>query len=491
YIAKGAGAGLSKIGDISKALKGVGNIEIPKLPDGSVHLPDGRLLDTDGNLIGHDGTIDTTPAPHEVVPGLPADWTIQEPALSGVRAGDGVPDGIHGHAPSGTFDGPPTTYDHAPAPAAAPATFDHTSTATPHGHVPATFEHTPTATPHDAPVSTPHPGSGHDLPHGSGHDTPSGHGDDGAHGSGHDHHDGAAHDHHDGSGHDGAGHDGSDHTDDVAGHGDDAVHTGDHAGDGYANPHGGADEGIAGAGHHDSGVPGASGPGDTFEYEPHVSDERWADLSTAEKHQIAYAEISQGTVPFHSSTEAIKYGQAYWNHYAESMPEVQRKAVYDYTVEPNYADGPPTPEGWGTYKEMNGFLRGDTTKWSPYVQHNIDEVDRALAGNPVPEDLMVVRGTGIGHLKLDDPLEMLGRTYDDKGFMSTSLGDHPVPAFAGEDALLHLRVPKGTPALWVERVSKFGMGERELLLGRGTQFRVTRVFMDNGQVQVYGEVLPR
>ncbi|MGW1094142.1 hypothetical protein ACWD4L_50505, partial [Streptomyces sp. NPDC002596] len=32
YIAKGAGAGISKIGDIAKGLKGIGNIEIPKLP---------------------------------------------------------------------------------------------------------------------------------------------------------------------------------------------------------------------------------------------------------------------------------------------------------------------------------------------------------------------------------------------------------------------------------------------------------------------------
>ncbi|MFJ9684047.1 protein phosphatase, partial [Streptomyces sp. NPDC101194] len=32
YIAKGAGAGLSKIGDITKGIKGISNIEIPKLP---------------------------------------------------------------------------------------------------------------------------------------------------------------------------------------------------------------------------------------------------------------------------------------------------------------------------------------------------------------------------------------------------------------------------------------------------------------------------
>ncbi|MBW1596932.1 ADP-ribosyltransferase [Streptomyces sp. JJ38] len=52
-----------------------------------------------------------------------------------------------------------------------------------------------------------------------------------------------------------------------------------------------------------------------------------------------------------------------------------------------------------------------------------------------------------------------------------------------------LSVPKGTPALRVEKVSAFGAGERELLLGRGTSYRVTRVVMHNGQWQLYGEIL--
>ncbi|MEU1185439.1 hypothetical protein ABZ464_49095 [Streptomyces sp. NPDC005820] len=50
YIAKGAGAGLSKIGDISKALKGMGNIEIPKLPDNAITLPEGTVKLPDGTI---------------------------------------------------------------------------------------------------------------------------------------------------------------------------------------------------------------------------------------------------------------------------------------------------------------------------------------------------------------------------------------------------------------------------------------------------------
>lgn len=50
YIAKGAGAGLSKIGDITKGLKGIGNIEIPRLPDDAITLPEGSLKLPDGTF---------------------------------------------------------------------------------------------------------------------------------------------------------------------------------------------------------------------------------------------------------------------------------------------------------------------------------------------------------------------------------------------------------------------------------------------------------
>ncbi|MBV7697574.1 ADP-ribosyltransferase, partial [Streptomyces sp. TRM70350] len=448
--------------------------------NGSVQLPDGRLMDPNGNLIAPNGAIDTTPVPHETgapaTPTLPAHWTIQggqQPVYAGVHAGDGMPHTVDnvggaghynspaphtatgGHVPGGSFDATPTStpYGHTPSPSA----YDHAPS-------PSSYDHTPTSAPHTGGHDVPGTGGhgGPDTPHGTGHDTPGGgYADDAAHGAG----------------------------DEGVGHADDTAHTGDHMDVGDAAAHHGTDAPVAPV-HQGADVPG-SGAGEPFEYKPHVSNKEWAQLSTAEKHRVAYAEVSEGTVPFPRDTDAIAYGQAYWNDYADNMPAERKQAVWDYTDEPDYDLPAPHPEGWATYKEMNGYLRGDASKWSPYVQHNIDEVDSALAGHVVPEDVMVVRGTGIGHLKLDSPFDMLGKTYDDKGYMSTSLGNHPVGAFAGQEAILHLRVPKGTPALWVENVGKYGQGERELLLGRGTEYRVTRVFMENGQVQVYGEVLPR
>jgi hypothetical protein len=84
---------------------------------------------------------------------------------------------------------------------------------------------------------------------------------------------------------------------------------------------------------------------------------------------------------------------------------------------------------------------------------------------------------------------MVGKVFTDPAYMSTSLGD-AAGAFSGKDAVLHLRVPEGTPALYMEKVSAFGDGERELLLGRDMGYRVDRVVWEGGQWQIYGEIVP-
>ncbi|MFI6063550.1 ADP-ribosyltransferase [Streptomyces sp. NPDC051286] len=285
-------------------------------------------------------------------------------------------------------------------------------------------------------------------------------------------------------GHDASHHGG--HADDAATHADDAAHAGDTGG--HIDPHGAAGDALHGAdeaataGHPGMDGPGVAGAADDFKYTPHMSEADFDRLTTAEKHQVAAAELTDGTVPFADDWAAIDYGRDYWNDYVNDLDPSAKQALRDYT-------GDTFP----SYKDMNGYLRGDPYYGPrPEVLHDISEMDRVMSTRPVPEDVMVVRGTGIGHLDLDSPLEMMGGTFGDEGYLSTSLGNHPVPSFAGKEAILHLRVPKGTPALWLEKVSKYGVEEREILLGRGSEYRVTRVFVDEaGKAQVYGEILPR
>ncbi|MEU0196982.1 MULTISPECIES: ADP-ribosyltransferase [unclassified Streptomyces] len=593
YIAKGAGAGLSKIGDIAKGLKGVGNIDIPTLPDGSVHLPDGHQLAPNGNLVSPNGTIDTTPVPqgttptvphgttptvpHGTTPTLPAHWTTQgapTPSYAGMaQSVDGTAHTVDNAATPGHYTTPPTAPIHTPGgtfdPTPAPSAYDHTPTggapydhtpttgspyghtptggapyghapsASPYGHAPSpgTYDHapapsaydqapppssydtTPTTAPHtgghpgtgtpwysqttganpahdvppaphtggpDVPGSGAHPGSstpwyhqaaspandvpttphpgGHDVPgtggHGPGHDVPgAGHADDASHGAGHG--DDASH---------------------GAGHADDATHAGDHAG-----IHGAADAAV----HHGTDVPGhqgadvpGSGADQPFEYKPHMSADDFGNLATdAEKHAVATAELARGTNPAPSvSNEAgLAYGNAYWNKFLDDLPPESWEALRTYSG--------------NEYTLINKHLRFGN-ELDDSLKHVIDEMDNVMGARPVPEDVMVVRGTGVDHIRIDgqplkSPLEMEGGVFDDKAFTSTALGKTPPPPFDSLPVWMHWRVPKGTPALWIDHLSK-NPGERELLLAKGSEYKVTRVFQDAmGKWHVYGEILPR
>ena len=147
------------------------------------------------------------------------------------------------------------------------------------------------------------------------------------------------------------------------------------------------------------------------------------------------------------------------------------------------------------YDLINGHLRFGADV-DDSLKHTIAEMDNVMDTRPVPEDVMVVRGTGVDHIRIDgqplkSPLEMQGGVFDDKAYTSTALGKTPPPPFDSKPVWMHLRVAKDTPALWIDHLSKYP-GERELLLARGSEYKVTRVFMDDGgKWHLYGEVLPR
>jgi hypothetical protein len=158
YVFKGAGAGLSKLGDAMASLRNLGKIQIPPLPegafvlpegavqlpdgtvdlpagtalpDGATRLPDGnvrlpentpvlppntvrlpvegppRFMDPDGNIYRPDGSVqhDAPEVPTGTVPAAGADSPSvrapdEQPALVGVgaRGGDTTPTGANGHS---------------------------------------------------------------------------------------------------------------------------------------------------------------------------------------------------------------------------------------------------------------------------------------------------------------------------------------------------------------------------------------------------------
>lgn len=122
----------------------------------------------------------------------------------------------------------------------------------------------------------------------------------------------------------------------------------------------------------------------------------------------------------------------------------------------------------------------------PELDPLIDEFDDVLNGRRVPEDVVVRRVTDIDHF--DGPIDQLvNKTFRDPSFLSTSLGE-AIPS--SRPGIIHLKVPKGTPALYTGHHSAHGEGERELVLGRGLTIKFTRVFPHDGKIHLFAEVVP-
>ncbi|MEU0025455.1 putative T7SS-secreted protein [Streptomyces sp. NPDC006335] len=196
------------------------------------------------------------------------------------------------------------------------------------------------------------------------------------------------------------------------------------------------------------------------------------------EHRSAMAEISDKAVTFDNNADAAQYGAKHWNDYAESLPAEQKAAVHSYT-------GP-------AHHRINGFLREGEGSYHdiPEVRRHVEQLDKALAGNRLPEAVVVSRGTGLEHylekMSSANPADMIGKKFTDDAYMSTSLGD---AVFTNKGAVLHLRVPEGTQGLYVEKLSRYGADERELLLGRGNEYTITKAFEDgNGTWQIYGKI---
>ncbi|ASU59010.1 hypothetical protein CGQ36_16195 [Nocardiopsis dassonvillei] len=127
------------------------------------------------------------------------------------------------------------------------------------------------------------------------------------------------------------------------------------------------------------------------------------------------------------------------------------------------------------------------------LRDGMDMLDRAM--EPVPETVEVRRSVfGVGFMAppgrpFHDPTDLIGTEFVERGFLSGSLGVETVNQAAAYQ--FHLAVPAGHPALWIGGDSVH-RSERELLLPRGTRFRVDDALQDpdTGQWTLRVTVLP-
>jgi hypothetical protein len=178
-----------------------------------------------------------------------------------------------------------------------------------------------------------------------------------------------------------------------------------------------------------------------------------------------------GARGFNSRRAAADWGDRHWGEVARNLPTDVREAVEYYTS--------------SGYRSINGQLRG--AQDLPWVEHKIALLDEAIARQAVPEDVIVWRGADGGAFSGHPVSDLAGRSFTEDGYMSTALGD---TEYVSKPVLMKLRVPEGTPALYVDSISSFP-GERELLLGRGMSYEVHNVSrMGDGRWLVEAEILP-
>lgn len=188
----------------------------------------------------------------------------------------------------------------------------------------------------------------------------------------------------------------------------------------------------------------------------------------------------EGARDFADKASADEYGKQIWEQRAHDLPQELKDAGTRY---------------FGTESAaypMNRILRGLDPNLPPHIRAEYDsladKLDDFLSSNPLPEDLVVYRSVGLDAFPEGmDNLKGLTKTED--GFMSTALGK---VHFTDKGAVMKLRVPAGTPGMYVRPVSApVFFNEQEMLLGRGLRYRIAHVEpLPDGRYMIEAEILP-
>lgn len=130
-----------------------------------------------------------------------------------------------------------------------------------------------------------------------------------------------------------------------------------------------------------------------------------------------------------------------------------------------------------TYSTYNGYLRG-TGSGTPATKQAVINIQSAMM--PLPQHTLLKRGTGwppeLASFQ-NDPKALMGKTFEDKAFVSTTVAGSS-GHFSSQPLQLLIEAPEGTPAAFVNGISHFKGTENEMLLAAGTKFKVLSVDVD-------------
>jgi hypothetical protein len=168
--------------------------------------------------------------------------------------------------------------------------------------------------------------------------------------------------------------------------------------------------------------------------------------------------LPNSTSAFHTKGKALGVDREDWK-------EDEKSAVYAYTG--------------GDYTDINNALRGGgMDEWVRKYVKGMDKLFNSPNGK-LPEATMVLRATGksnpLHQMLLDGSLKV-GDTYEDKGYVSTTIQPPGAWDWGSGKVKMHIHVPKGAKAVYVgpppSGYSQHST-EYEVILARESKMKVT------------------
>ncbi len=153
------------------------------------------------------------------------------------------------------------------------------------------------------------------------------------------------------------------------------------------------------------------------------------------------------------------------------------------------------------YREINESLYNPeyepSSEWKrQQVESDVKNITGCIDRKEIPYDSKIYRGINdmstifgddFKNLSIDElNQKYAGSYFENKGFTSASTSERVAERFASSwnGGLLSIEVPEGAKGMCIGDVSLYKNGEKEILLQRGTIYRINSVGLRNNQIHV-------
>ena len=136
------------------------------------------------------------------------------------------------------------------------------------------------------------------------------------------------------------------------------------------------------------------------------------------------------------------------------------------------------------YVNINNSLRGIETL-TPENQATVEVMKSALDNSALPQDMTLYRGTStetLGSLQNLSVDELVGKTFMEQGFMSTSTSNVVAEDFS-VNMQMTIEALKGAQALDISSISQYTT-EAEVLFNAGQEMLITSAELKNGILHI-------